>query len=243
MIKFLRHIRQQLLSEGKTGSYLKYAIGEIILVVFGILIALQINAWYENSKKVKLKHVYTKNLIKDLTNDTIQLNDRLILNENTFLKISDSIINIINHPKTTVNEVKELAKTVGIGGLRIVNNYNTNTFQILTSSGNIDLFDEDVIQKIMELDALQNFELNISSNNRDTYFDIYNRYREQYLHQPINSNETIMNELWDNVDAFEHAPIYINAVNVGHHAMTRYVSLTKEVLDKTEELLQILEEQ
>ncbi len=41
MIKFFRHIRQNLLVSGKTGKYLKYAIGEIILVVIGILIALQ----------------------------------------------------------------------------------------------------------------------------------------------------------------------------------------------------------
>ena len=45
MIKFFRKIRQQLLSEGKTGKYLKYAIGEIILVVIGILIALQVSNW------------------------------------------------------------------------------------------------------------------------------------------------------------------------------------------------------
>jgi hypothetical protein len=41
MIKFFRKIRQNLLSEGKTGAYLKYALGEIVLVVIGILIALQ----------------------------------------------------------------------------------------------------------------------------------------------------------------------------------------------------------
>ena len=45
MIKFFRHIRQRLISEGKTEKYFKYAIGEIILVVIGILIALQINDW------------------------------------------------------------------------------------------------------------------------------------------------------------------------------------------------------
>ena len=47
MIKFFRHIRKNLLNEGKTSKYLKYAIGEIILVVIGILIALQINNWNE----------------------------------------------------------------------------------------------------------------------------------------------------------------------------------------------------
>ena len=45
MIKFFRTIRQNMLMENKTGTYFKYAIGEIILVVIGILIAVQINNW------------------------------------------------------------------------------------------------------------------------------------------------------------------------------------------------------
>jgi hypothetical protein len=54
MIKFFRKIRQYQLSEGKTGKYLKYAIGEIILVVIGILIALGINNW-NNAKNLSNK--------------------------------------------------------------------------------------------------------------------------------------------------------------------------------------------
>ena len=51
MIKFFRKIRQNLIIENKTSKYFKYAIGEIILVVIGILIALQINNWNENRNK------------------------------------------------------------------------------------------------------------------------------------------------------------------------------------------------
>ena len=50
MIKFFRKIRQKLLSEGKTGKYIKYAIGEIVLVMIGILLALQVNNWNERRK-------------------------------------------------------------------------------------------------------------------------------------------------------------------------------------------------
>lgn len=74
MIKFFRNIRQNLLSEGKTSKYFKYAIGEIILVVIGILIALQINNWNESRKeKIKAKS-FLINIKEDLTLDTIQFN-------------------------------------------------------------------------------------------------------------------------------------------------------------------------
>jgi len=62
MIKFFRKIRQNLLLEGKTSKYLKYAIGEVLLVVIGILLALQINNWNENRK---LRNVEL-NLLTDL---------------------------------------------------------------------------------------------------------------------------------------------------------------------------------
>ena len=62
MIKFFRKIRQNLLSEGKTGKYLKYAIGEIVLVVIGILIALSINNWNENKKDRKEEYQTLKSL-------------------------------------------------------------------------------------------------------------------------------------------------------------------------------------
>lgn len=64
MFKFFRKFRQDLLSGGKVGKYMSYAIGEIILVVLGILIALQLNNWNESRKndhqfKAILEQIYT----------------------------------------------------------------------------------------------------------------------------------------------------------------------------------------
>ena len=75
MIKFFRHIRQQILSEGKTGKYLKYAVGEIVLVVIGILIALQINTWNEDYKNKKKERGYLINLQQDLKADSLRLSE------------------------------------------------------------------------------------------------------------------------------------------------------------------------
>ena len=65
MIKFFRKIRYNLMSENKTGKYFKYAIGEIVLVVIGILIALSINNWNEARKDNQTE----KNLLVGLQNE------------------------------------------------------------------------------------------------------------------------------------------------------------------------------
>ena len=71
MLKFLRKIRYDLMEKNKTGKYLKYAIGEIVLVVIGILIALQINNWNENRKLENRRQEYYSQLLDDLNNDII----------------------------------------------------------------------------------------------------------------------------------------------------------------------------
>lgn len=70
MIKFFRHIRKTLIMENKTSKYFKYAIGEIVLVVIGILIALSINNWNEKRKQKISGRVYLERLIEDLETDT-----------------------------------------------------------------------------------------------------------------------------------------------------------------------------
>ena len=76
MIKFFRRIRQQLLSENKFSKYLLYAIGEIILVVIGILIALQINNWNAQQKE-KEALMKTLSIIKNNIEDDILMLDSL----------------------------------------------------------------------------------------------------------------------------------------------------------------------
>ena len=66
MIKFFRKIRYDLMEKNKTGKYLKYAIGEIVLVVIGILIALSINNWNESRKIGNKKQELILNLIRRL---------------------------------------------------------------------------------------------------------------------------------------------------------------------------------
>jgi len=89
MIKFFRKIRQNLLSQGKTGKYLKYAVGEIILVVFGILIALQLNAWKEELQAKEELKTSMNSMLDDLTQDIIFYNSYIEKLENRILLLND----------------------------------------------------------------------------------------------------------------------------------------------------------
>lgn len=75
MIKFFRKIRYDLMEKNKTGKYLKYAIGEIVLVVFGILIALSMNSSYDKYKINKEEKVLIAGLIHDINQDISWLID------------------------------------------------------------------------------------------------------------------------------------------------------------------------
>jgi len=72
MIKFFRNIRKNLLNEGKTSKYFKYAIGEIVLVMIGILLALQVNNWNQNRQQRQKEKKILIELKRDLvSNDSI----------------------------------------------------------------------------------------------------------------------------------------------------------------------------
>ena len=79
MIKLFRNIRQNLLNEGKTSKYFKYAIGEIILVVFGILIALQINTWNNEKDSRTLEVKIMKELRSNLKLDLVEIQEDIVI--------------------------------------------------------------------------------------------------------------------------------------------------------------------
>jgi len=100
MIKLFRNIRQNLLKEGKTSKYFKYAIGEIVLVVIGILIALQINNWNQD----RIEHKQTKTLLSNLKLD-VEANINNLKDQQSFLRHrkewADFILKSLDEKKVT----------------------------------------------------------------------------------------------------------------------------------------------
>ncbi len=165
MIKFFRKIRQKLLSEDKFNKYLLYAIGEISLIMIGILLALQINNWNENRKLNLKKEDLILNLIDEFKENSEQLgaltkeNNNTIQNMDLFFKNAyTSTISI------SVDSLKSLAQAFAMG-----QNYSPELgfLEEAKSNGNLNL-----IKNRNLLKAFTNFE---------THYELYLTFNEQYF--------------------------------------------------------------
>ena len=99
MIKVFRQIRQQLLMDNKTGKYFNYAIGEIVLVMIGILLALQVNNWNENRKRTKTEVKLLTELYNDAKLDSVFFESR-----SSTLKKHLVTVNHLNNIHLGINE-------------------------------------------------------------------------------------------------------------------------------------------
>jgi hypothetical protein len=97
MIKIFRKIKQNMLTENKFSKYILYAIGEIILVVIGILIALQINNWNQIKTDRKVEQQYISSLIEDAKTDLSNFKNAITLNEKRINSLDSLIYRCYNY--------------------------------------------------------------------------------------------------------------------------------------------------
>jgi len=146
MIKFFRKIRQRLLSENKFSKYLIYAFGEIILVVIGILIALQINNWNQNRVNKQKEAL----LIKELHNEFVKNQEQLqfvIQGHEKGLKDINYIIAQFPINPNSVN-LDSLQKNLGWLG-RYTFNPSKGIIKSLVNSSSFELISNPELRKLL----------------------------------------------------------------------------------------------
>lgn len=142
MIKFFRRIRQQLLSENKFSKYLLYAIGEIILVVIGILIALQINNWNQNKLDEQLESQYYERLLSDVLEEKAILQAVKNYSEQVLIHAKRAIAVYENSPNAAPNPANNLVDMYQASQLQDPNPASS-TYKELIASGQINLLQND----------------------------------------------------------------------------------------------------
>ena len=149
MIKFFRRLREQLLSENKISKYLLYAIGEIVLVVIGIFIAIQLNNLNEKRKQQNREEEYYCKLLEDVQQDLIQI-DQLIVESEKRIIASNQLLALLQqenlNSKLIANKMLEAISLV-----TYTFKPNIAAFEDIKSSGNLAILrDEEIKSKLLE---------------------------------------------------------------------------------------------
>ncbi len=151
-MKIFRNVRQKLAAENKVMAYLRYAIGEIILVVIGILIALQINNWNENQKLNKSRQEYYRQLLIDMNKDKESANN-FIERFNKEHEEYNKYLKLYEKKDLTPSEVYN--KLLKLNLASVFMKFNSNTIESIRSSGELILFPLEIRNKLLDLKVLQ----------------------------------------------------------------------------------------
>ncbi|MDT0559638.1 DUF6090 family protein [Ichthyenterobacterium sp. W332] len=185
MIKFFRRIRQNLLSEGKTSKYFKYAIGEIILVVIGILIALQINNWNEGRLEVVQESKILRNLKNDFKNNRKML-DSAIVKTKEGIQFSLEMLNYTGE-KNTLSHAYQFDSI--INKIFITPSFNpvNGTLNEIMNSGQLVIISNEELRKLLAVwpAVMQK---------------VYSRFEETENFENLLNNYMIKNGNWLNAD-------------------------------------------
>ncbi|WP_228850457.1 DUF6090 family protein [Aegicerativicinus sediminis] len=196
MINFLRSNRARLFFSSKISKYLLYAIGEIILVVIGILIALQVNNWNEREKELKLEHNILLNLKTELQ-DNLNALQLSITKRNQQLGATNLLLNSIRN-SSGKNDTVKLDSLIGLS--RYLPNFEARSGVIeeIINSGKLNLLENEELRKILsnwsgDLEDLRRKEDGL----QDIILLQYNPYlAKNYTLR--NSDDFIVQELWKN---------------------------------------------
>ena len=150
MIKFFQKIRQDLLNKGETGKYLKYAIGEIVLVVIGILIALSINNWNDGQSKRNAELNFYKNKKQQLLDDAFNISGELKYNTRFTNQFRNAIQIIEANDKSKKDSLGKIA-------MNLINysdfDGQSNIYETMVNSGDVKLLkNTDIIERLRRLE-------------------------------------------------------------------------------------------
>ncbi|NCO63848.1 MAG: hypothetical protein GW839_09345 [Flavobacteriales bacterium] len=147
MIKLFRNIRKQLLNQGKTTNYLKYAVGEIVLVVIGILIALQINNWNQNRNNTAEELKILKSCKTGLEIDLEDIDHNIKRHKNSIAS-TDLILQMLKDNKKYDDSVAYHFSKIMLPTFFV---HSTSAFETLKAKG-IDIVSNEILRnKIIQV--------------------------------------------------------------------------------------------
>ena len=179
MLKFFRTIRKKLIEQDNVRKYLLYAIGEILLVVIGILIALQVNNWNEDRKEQKIADELKLSIISDLTQDIASI-DSLQINIQGEIESYDSLQARLIDPEVSEQEIIWLIKEEFVPFLYNFEGFNDNSYRTAQSNGTINSLAEPLRTLLNRLYTKQTDVLRTARVYEQIYLNAISEFNKDY---------------------------------------------------------------
>lgn len=249
MISIFRKIRQKLLSQNRITQYLFYAIGEIFLVIIGILIALQINNWNEVRKQNHSIRLTIQSLMEDFKQDTIKLKLDISAIEKD-LEMLEGFKARLSKPTATIDTLKHIARYEYIPFFDPNNEMNKNTIVSILNTGIIEYFDHGLRAKILKFNSDQLKSIKIMDENVSIFLNTQYSFGLGIASQSGNPNPMLTSvtidgplseQYWSTIDDKQLIQSMLNTFS-GKMAMDKILLLTKnDLLHNTTEILNYLQ--
>lgn len=173
MLKFFRKIRQNLISEGKSLNYIKYAIGEIVLVVIGILIALEVNNWNNERKDLKKENYYLKSIKTSIQLSQNELK-RVIDDAETISSSADTLFVLLTYKNYNGFKDHFLDSLIFNAGDYSIMSLNDGGIQEILNTGSLDIIRDEQVRVILaswneRVHKIRKFEEETQYFSRDFY--------------------------------------------------------------------------
>ena len=232
MIKFFRKIRKKVLSENKFSKYLIYAIGEIILVVIGILIALSINNRNEFNKSYK-------ETINNLNQVKYELEQDIAFFKSE-MQFSDRILKFYNHLRQKEFDSIEVGRTFDIICSNITTPDLSKSYNKLNESGNIDIIKDSILTS-----SLHDYYL----DDRDSYIK-FAQFNSKFTSDKIEGYLIYALELDENFECSKASVIneldngkLINLINYQTEVYKSNKGFAEYLIPKAENIIALINEE
>jgi len=156
-------------------KYFKYAIGEILLVVIGILIALQINNWNEQQKTKVITHLYYNQLLEDFEKGKNYIEEFSTVIDSNLVRY-EAYEAIYDEKDLTLNEALEGLMGKGFSGIKTID-FPSNTISTLQNTGDIKLIPSQIRNKLIDLQKRKDKLVKSSDVNSKAVFELFNSAR------------------------------------------------------------------
>lgn len=253
MIKFFRRIRQKMLSENKLSKYLLYAIGEIILVVIGILIAVNINSWNKQQAIEASNEIYCSKLLEELKLNISRLEylafdfetKNELANWKEVVENSDSLLTLVTQGLQEKDLDFLLHREIWAGGSQL--NLHDATYEELLGTGKLYSLGSDSL--ILGLKKYyKRYEREIEYNRRWTDYALdganqieYSRGKMLIDYKRNSENFDLQDYPWFfDSNSKEYTDLQLGVRKL-HGGQKHHFRKCEELIESTEQLIKIIE--